>query len=437
MLVANVFQQLYNVVDSYVVGRFISKEALAAVGASFPVIWVLISLLIGIATGISIIISQFYGAKQYDNVNKAINTFYFFILISSLVITVLGIYFARDIFMMLKLPAELIEPATSYLHIYMAGTIFTFGFFGTMAILRGLGDSKTPLYFTIISTLLNVLLDFAFVLWFNMGIEGVAIASVIAQFVAFVGATLYINKGDSMVKFSLRNLSLDWEIFMKSLKIGLPSGLQHSFVAIGMIAVLRIVNDFGTDAVAAFSVAGRLDSFAGMPAMALATALSAFVGQNIGAQRIDRVRQGFKVSLIISAVISLLVTVVMVFFGETLMGIFTTDKNVIDIGYSYLVIVSVFYVVFSSMFIVQSVLRGAGDTWVPMVFTLFALWILRVPLSYFLSRESFGLGVIGIWWGIPIAWVFGLASSYIYYRMGRWRSKSVVNHAIIEEVPEI
>jgi len=425
MLAANVFQQLYNVVDSIVVGNFIGTEALAAVGASFPVLFVLISLLFGVSSGISVVVSQYFGAKEYENVVKAINTFFVFIFASSIVMSVVGIYFARDIFIALHLPKEVINPAVDYLQIYLGGTIFMFGFYGTNAILRGMGDSKTPLYFVIFSTTLNVILDLVFVITFHWGVKGVAYASVIAQAAAFFLSTFFINRDDSLVHLSLKSLVIDWEIFWKSLKIGLPTGLQQSFVALGMIAILRIVNDFGTSTVAAFTVAGRLDSFAAMPAMAMSMALAAFVGQNVGANEIQRVREGFKVTLLIASVISVSVSVVIYFFGEQIMGFFTKDSNVIAIGYNYLLIVSSFYLVFSSMFIIQGALRGAGDTLIPMFITLFALWVLRIPFSIILSRPSFGLGIDGVWWGIPLAWCFGGIASYIYYRMGKWKNKAV------------
>ncbi len=428
IIAASVFQQLYNVVDSIIVGNVLGKEALAAVGASFPVIFVLISLLLGISSGVTVVVSQYFGAKQFDNVVKAINTFYVFIFLASVSMSILGIYFSEDIFLALKLPVEVMDDAVDYLQIYLGGMVFMFAFYGTNGILRGMGDSRTPLYFTIFSTLLNIALDLLFVMVFDWGIKGVAYASVIAQAIAFVGVTIQINKGNSLIHFSFSNLVFDWKIFMQSLRIGLPTGAQQSFVAIGMIAIMRIVNDFGTDTIAAFTAASRLDSFASMPAMAFSTALATFVGQNIGANKIERVRRGFYVTLMISSSFSIIVSIIMYFFGTDLIGMFTNDANVISIGYSYLVIVSSFYVIFSAMFTIHGLLRGAGDTIVLMFITLFALWFLRIPISYYLSRPDIGLGSDGIWWGVPIGWSFGLIASFIYYKMGRWKTKGVVKH---------
>ena len=428
IIAASMLQQFYNVVDSIVVGNVLGKGALAAVGASFPVIFVLISLLLGISSGITVVVSQYFGAKQYDNVVKAINTFYVFIFLTSLLMSALGVYFSRDIFIALRLPAEIMDEAVDYLHIYLGGLIFMFAFYGTNAILRGMGDSRTPLYFTIFSTVLNIALDLLFVIIFEWGIKGVAYASVIAQALAFVGVSIQVNRGDSLIHFSRSNLVFDWKIFLQSLRIGLPTGMQQSFVAFGMIGIMWIVNEFGTDTIAAFTAATRLDSFASMPAMAFSSALATFVGQNIGAHKIERVRRGFYVTLAIASSFAILVSLIMYFFGTDLIRIFNQDPDVVRIGYSYLVIVSSFYVLFAAMFTIHGVLRGAGDTFVLMFITLFALWGLRIPLSYYLSRPDLGLGSDGIWWGVPIGWSFGLTVSFLYYKTGRWKTKGVVKY---------
>jgi putative MATE family efflux protein len=428
MLISNVFHQLYNLIDSAIVGKFIGTEALAAVGASFPVIFVIISLLLGVAMGINIIVSQYFGAKEYKNVSKAITTFYIFIVIAAIIMSAIGIYFSRDIFELLKLPEEVMDDALTYLKIYLGGMVFSFLFYGTNAILRGLGDAKTPLYFVIMSTLLNIALDLIFVLVLGWGIAGVAWATVISQAVTVVIAIFYVYKREELFDLRRKSIVFDWEIFYKSIRIGLPSGLQQSFVALGMIAIIRIVNDFGTTTLAAYNAAGRLDAFASMPAMAIASALGTFVGQNIGANKIERVRVGYISTMIFTSLIAVSVTIVMFFFGKSLMGIFTNDQEVIEIGYSYLVIVSSFYVFFAIMFTNNGVLRGAGDTVIPMFITLIALWLLRIPLSYTLSRPWTNLGSDGIWWGIPIAWGFGAIASYVYYRSGRWKTKKVTSN---------
>jgi putative MATE family efflux protein len=427
MLIGNVFQQLYNVVDTVIVGRFIGKVALAAVGTSFPIIFMLISFIIGITMGFTVVVSQYFGAKDMVQVKKTINTLYIFIFFASLLISVLGIALSGPIFKMIGLAPEVIPQAKTFLNIFLAGLVFLFGFNGVSAILRGLGDSKTPLYFLIISVVVNIVLDLLFIVVFHWGVAAVAFATIISEAGAFFTLVIYLNRYHKVVKFSFADLKFDREIFNKSIKIGLPTGFQQTFVALGMLALYGIVNRFGLDTNAAFSAAGRIDNFAAMPAMSFAVALSTFVGQNLGANKPERVRRGFIATMIMTTAITLVTTLIAVFLGEYLMKMFTDDANVIAIGKNYLLIVGATYVFFSSMFIVGSVMRGAGDTLIPMFITLFALWIIRIPLAYLLSQPDW-LGVDGIWWSIPIGWFAGFTLSLLYYSTGRWKKKSVVKY---------
>lgn len=425
MLMGNVFQQLYNIVDTIIIGRYIGTDALASAGASFPVIFVLVSLVIGITTGSTIIISQYYGAKDFVKVKRAIDTGFIFLFFASILLTVLGLAFIDVIWQLIALPEHLIADATLYFNIYAAGLVLMFGYNAISAVLRGLGDSKTPFYFLVISTMLNIVFDLVFVLVFGWGIAGVAFATVLAQGIAFGLSIIYLNRYHQLIRVSYKGLVFDTDIFKKSLRIGIPTGMQHTFVALGMMALLRIVNMFGSNTIAAYTIAGRIDSFAAMPAMNFSMALSTFVGQNLGANKPERVRNGLISTLIMTTMVSLTVTAVAWMFGRELMRVFTSDPVVIQIGYEYLVIVSSFYILFSAMFVTNGVLRGAGDTIIPMLITLFSLWLLRIPISYFLSQK---MGTDGIWWGIPVAWLFGFIFSFIYYRSGKWRSKVVVKH---------
>lgn len=427
MLLGNVFQQLYNVADSVIVGNFLGKHALAAVGASFPIIFVLTSLFMGISIGISVLISQFFGAKDFSKLKKAIDVMLIFNFLAGILMSIVGYTCAGLIFQALKLPSEIFNDAVLYFQIYSTGLIFFFLYIGISSVLRGLGDSKTPLYFLIFSTLLNIALDLLFVVSFKWGIPGVAWATVFSQVITLIGIIIYLQLKHSLIKFNLKHLTFDFLIFRKSINIGLPTGIQQTFVSLGMMALLRFVNDFGTDAVAAYAIATRLDSFAMMPAMNFSAALTTFVGQNLGAKIISRVSKGLYATLIMSASISALVTLVFWFFGQSLLKIFTQDLIVIEIAYSYLKIVGSFYIIFSSMFIIHGFFRGAGDTFIPMLITVFSLWILRIPASYLLSRESMGIGYKGNWFGIPIAWIFGMCATYIYFLKANWKKKVVIN----------
>ncbi|GAB4312842.1 MAG: MATE family efflux transporter [Bacteroidales bacterium] len=424
MLLGNVFQQLYNVVDSIIIGNFIGKEALAAVGASFPIIFALISMLIGFATGATIIIAQYFGAKRLEEVKRTIDTLYIVLFFASIVISVAGILLTGPIFRLIQIPEDVYPEAVTYMRIYLSGMIFFFGFNGTAAILRGLGDSRTPLYFLIISTIVNIGLDLLFVVVFGWGIGGVAVATIIAQGGAFITAILYLNRYHSIVRLSIRKIKFDKEIFFKSLRIGLPSGFQQTFVSLGLLAVVWIVNLFGTDVIAAFSIAMRIDSLASLPAMNFSAALATFVGQNIGAGKVERVRAGLWATFRMTSLISVSITALAILFSSHLMSIFTDDPAVIDIGAKYLIIVSAFYIVFSTLFVLNGVMRGAGDTLIPMFITLVSLWLIRIPFSWFLSQR---IGETGIWWAIPLGWGIGVLLAWIYYLTGRWKTKSIVS----------
>jgi len=428
MLIGQLFQQLYSLVDQIIVGRYLGKEALAAVGASFPIIFTLIALIVGIASGGTIVISQFFGAKNFEKVKRAIDTLFIILAGAAVILTTVGIAFSEQIFRLIHLPEEILPDANIYLTIYLSGLVVFFGYNAIASVLRGMGDSMTPLWFLILATLLNIGLDLLFIIVFKWGIAGAAIATVVAQGVAFIVAVIYLNNNHPLIKFNLKDFSFDREIFKQSLRIGLPTGLQQTFVAFGMLALMRIVNAFGTDVVAAYSAAGRIDSLAVIPSMVFSQALSTFVGQNIGANRIERVNTGMWRTMFMSYGVAIIVTLVIIIFKNELMGMFTEDPNVIKIGGEYLKIVSSFYLLFTTMFILNGVMRGAGDTLVPMFFTLISLWLIRIPAAVIFSKQ---LGEIGIWWSIPVGWGVGMILQIIYYRMGSWKKKSVIRYSTI------
>jgi len=424
MLAGSLFQQFYNIVDSIIVGNFIGKEALAAVGASFPVIFVLISMIIGLASGVTVVISQYFGAKDFDSVRRAIDTMYIGLFFASISVSVIGITFSEEIFILLNLPREVMPMALEYLNIYLLGIVSFFGFNGTSAILRGMGDSKTPLYFLIISTLTNVGLDLLFVIVFKWGVQGVALATVISQSGALITAIVYLNRYHKIINFSLRKLVFDRKILNHSLRIGLPTGFQHTFVALGIMAIMAVVNTFGTDVIAAFSVAARLDAIATIPAMVMSQALATFVGQNLGANKSYRVKTGLTSTILLTGIVTVATTAIIVTFGEIFMEAFTDDQAVIEIGSEYLTIVSLFYLVFAFMFTFNGVMRGAGDTLIPMIISLISLWLIRIPFAVFMSDR---IGQTGIWWSFPMSWAVGLIMSWLYYLTGRWKKKVIVS----------
>jgi len=422
MLIGNVFQQMYQIVDTIIVGNVLGKSALASIGASFPIIFALLSLIIGIGSGFGIVISQYFGAKEIEKVKLTISTMFISLSIVSILMSIIGISFSREIFIFLKLPQELLDDAVVYLNVYLSGIIVTFGYNATSAVLRGLGDSKTPLYFLITSTIANIGLDLLFIIVFDWGISGAAWATIISQAGAFFAAVIYLNKTHTIISFSRKSMIFDYTILKQGVKIGLPSGLQQTFVALGMMALIGIVNTFGVDVIAAYSIGGRIDSFAVLPAMVFSAALATFTGQNLGAKKNFRVKKGLIATVIMASVFYVLLITVIIFFRQQLVMLFNSDPEVIRLGSEYLTTVNIFYIFFIMMFVLSGVLRGAGATLIPMFLSIFSLWLVRVPLAYFLSSKY---GEIGIWWSIPIAWIVGFFGVLIYYLSGKWKGKTV------------
>lgn len=426
MLIGNIFQQFYSTVDSLIVGNFIGKEALAAVGISFPVIFLMLGLLMGLTMGTNVLIAQFFGAGLHDKVKISILNGFIIMFVLSLTITGIGMMSTETILVFLNTPTEIFESAQSYLKITFIGCFTIFGYNTVASILRGLGDSKTPLLLLIISTIINIILDLWFVLSFKWGVKGVAWATVIAQGISFAAGLIYIFRKLTWLKFKFRELRIEKDIFSKTLQIGIPTGIQQSLVALGMMVMTRIVNGFGTVPIAAFTVASRLDGFASMPALNLSQAMTSFTGQNMGAGKTERVHKGYRASLTIGTIISLAVGVIVMVFSKQLMSFFTPDVGVVRVGAQYLIIVGASYTLFSTMFINNGVLRGAGDSFIPMINTLLALWVVRIPCALFFS-QTLRLGITGVWLSVPAGWLMGTIYSTLYYRSGRWKRKALVH----------
>lgn len=425
MLFGNIFQQFYNMVDSFVVGRFVGTSALAAVGTSFPIIFFMLALIMGVNMGSTVLISQFFGAKDWKKLDDVVSTSYIFLFAAGLIMTLVGLIAAPVILRLLAVPETIMPEATTYLRITFAGILATFGYNGVAALLRGLGDSKTPLYVLIFSTLVNVVLDLVFVMVFHWGVAGVAWATIISQGLSFIGALIVLNKRNPYLRLDVKKLHWDKQSFSQMLRIGLPTGLQQTLVSLGMMTLSRIVNEFGPQTMAAYTAASRIDSIASMPAMNLGAAITIFTGQNIGAGKPERIRRGHLSAIAVNSGISLAITLVILFFGRDLMGLFTDDPEVMGIGASYLVIVGIFYTVFGIMFINNGVMRGAGDVFIPMINTLLALWLVRIPAALLFTRV-FHMGSDGIWWSIPAGWMVGMIFSTWYYRTGRWKNPKLL-----------
>lgn len=418
LLIGNLLQQTYNLDDSIIVGQFLGKEALAAVSASFFIYYFIISLVIGVGSGTTVVVSQLYGAKQYQKVQLAFSSFFIFMLVGGILLSIAGILFAEPIFRLTRTPEEVIPQAVAYFRIYIGGTILFVTFNSIISILRGVGESLRPMFFILITTVLNILLDLLFILIFHWGIEGAARATVIAQGIGMCIALAYINNIHPLFSIKKKDMLFDSRLFCGSLHIGLPTSVQQCAIALGLIALLGIVNNFGTDTLTAYGAAGKIDTFITQAVLTLSGALAAFCGQNIGAKRWGRVRQGVRFTMLVNITIGLLTFIVICIFGDFLMRIFTDDANVIAIGKEYLLIIGGFFVIHGALNVLNGALRGAGATLFPMLTSLLCLWLFRIPLAYGLSSW---FGRTGIWWAIGLSISIGLIGTLIYYKKGKWR----------------
>lgn len=423
LLIGNLLQQLYNVTDSIIVGQFLGKEALAAVSASFFIYYFIISLVIGVGSGTSVVVSQFFGAKQYDKVQRAFSSFFIFMLVAGIVLSIAGIIFAEPIFRLTNTPEEVIPDAVAYFRIYIGGTFLFVTFNSIISILRGVGESVRPMIFIFITTILNIVLDLLFIVGFHWGIEGAARATVIAQGIGMCIALGYVNNTHPLLSIKKQDLLFDMKLFKEGLKIGLPTSVQQCAIALGLIALLGIVNSFGTDTLTAYGAAGKIDTIITQAVLTLSGALAAFCGQNIGAGRFDRVRKGLRFTMLVNVIFSLITFTAIYFFGEEMMRAFTNDPAVIAIGKEYLLIIGGFFIVHGALNIYNGALRGAGDTIFTMATSLLCLWLIRIPLAYQLSARY---GRQGIWWAIGISIAIGLVITYIYYKMDIWKKRCVV-----------
>lgn len=431
MLLSNVLTQLYHIADFYIVGNFIGPSAMASVGTTMPIIFALISFIIGITMGGTVIVSQYFGAKDYEKVKRSIDTIIIFIVVSALFMTVVGLFLCAGLLRLVKTPEDIFYGAHTFMQITLIGLLPLFGINCLGNILRGLGDSKTPLYAMLISSAINIVLLLIFVPGMGWGIAGAAWSTVLTQTVTLLGMILWLNRKHALINITFRRLIFDMNIFRHNIRIGLPNGAQQALVAIGMMAMLGIVNSVAGDnsnVLVAYSVVNRIDTLSMAPAMSFSIAIAAFVGQNIGAQKLYRIPAGLRATLLMSTIITVVISAAIVFFSTPVIKMFSTEINqeIITIGQRYLLIVCPFCVVFSVMFIFTGVMRGAGDTLIPMFITLLSLWFVRVPLAPFLANVV-GLGTDGIWISLPVTWCVGAICAILYYRTGRWKNKGVTN----------
>ncbi|MGI6577800.1 MAG: MATE family efflux transporter [Eubacteriales bacterium] len=422
LIASFLIMQLYNVADSIVVGNFVGPDALAAVSVSFPIMMFFNALYMGVSTGATVVISQYYGAKDEESLEKASSTTFTLTILVGVIITVLGIFLSKPILQLLKTPDNIINDSAAYLAIVFAGTLGSLVYSIGSGVLRGLGDSKWPMYFLIFSSILNVSLNLLFVIVFNMGVPGVAWATMIAHFASGVLVYYRVNRGGYGIRFNFKKMKIDWQIAKIILKLGLPSGIQSMAMSLGSMIIQSFANRFGSTFIAANNSVMRADGFAILPMMAIGSALTTFVGQNIGAGKIDRAKKGIKSSALIIIGIGVIMGAVMWFNGSYVIRAFTDDPIVLEIGERGIRTIAWFYSFIGLEFAFAGAMRGAGASVAPMVTTLSAN-LCRIPIAYFLAVVP--NDYMGLFYSMVSSMIIGTTLIFLYYLKGNWRNKSV------------
>ena len=429
LLIGNLAQQLYNTVDSIVVGQYVGDEALAAVGASGPILNLLLLLFMGISTGAGILVSQYFGAKKKEELTTTIGTCLTLTFIAGVVMMIVGPLLSGPLMRLLDTPGDVYNMSVTYLSIIFLGMVGT-GFYNIVSgVLRGMGDSVTPLIFLVVACFLNIVLDLLFVIAFDMGVAGVALATIIAQAVSGALCLIRLTRIKDTVTLTKKSLKPDKAMTKSIVKLGLPSGLTQAIFSMAAIIVQALTNSFGTTVMACSIVVMRVDGFAMMPNFTFGMAMTTFVGQNVGARRMDRVRQGAKAGTLLAFTVSATLTVCILFFGKYLMMLFTNTQELIDLGVHMLRILAVGYIAMSVTQSLSGVMRGAGDTMTPMWVSLMTTVAIRVPIAYiwaFLSRsEAMPQGnPDAIFGSLLISWTLGALITLFCFKRGKWRERA-------------
>ena len=430
MLIGNIAQQLYNTVDSIVVGKYVGDNALAAVGSASPIFNLLLVLFVGISTGVGIMVSQYFGAKQREELSKTIGNSITLTAIASVIIMILAFFVIRPLLTVLDTPESIFEWCHDYLFILLIG-VGGLGFYNILSgILRGLGDSVSALIYLLVATVINIVLDVYFVANLNMGVAGVALATVIAQTISSVLCMIKITKMNEVFDMKMSYLKLYRSISGTIIRLGLPSGFTQAIFSMAMILVQSLTNSFGEMVIAANVIIMRVDGFAMMPNFSFGTAMTTFAGQNVGARKYDRVEKGSKQGTLIAVIFATVITTIILAFGHILMFSFTDTVALVDLSMRMMRLIAVGYIAMAITQCLSGVMRGAGDTMTPMWISIITTVIIRVPLAYIISfmtktaeLPNGRLECIPI--SLVMSWLLGALLTYVFYKKGNWKKKAL------------
>lgn len=431
MLLGNVVQQLYSTVDSIVVGRYVGDNALAAVGSAAPIINLLLVLFIGVSMGATIMVSQYLGARDRNALSWTVGNCNLLVLLTAIIMTVVGILISRPMLILLKTPESILGWCTTYLQIIFLGSI-GMGFYNILSgVLRGLGDSVSALIYLVIASILNIVLDILFVAKFNLGVPGVALATIIAQGISAILCINRLRNMKDLFDFKLSYWKWQRQYAGGIIRLGLPSGITQAIFSMSIVIVQSLTNSFGEQFIAASVIVQRVDGFAMLPNFSFGTAMTTYAGQNIGAGDEERVTKGARQGLYLSLAFSAAITALILIFGKYLMGIFTETGELVELSMRMMRILAFGYIVMALIQSLSGVMRGAGDTVTPMWISIVETFFLRMPLAYlmvYLSRSpEYPIGRCDmIYVSLLIAWIIGAILTLIFYKRGKWRGKSIV-----------
>lgn len=419
----NLLQQVYSLADSLIVGNFAGQTALASVGTSFPVTFLLLALAMGLTNGVGIMAAQYFGAKNAESFRRNLSTACFTLLGTSILITVLGVALSRTLLEdLLQADAAILPDALLYLRIYCVGLVFQFAYNTFAAILRSIGDSRSTMYFLLVATVLNIVLDLIFVQYWT--VAGVAWATVIAQAVSAILAGIYLFVKVDLAHFQRGQFRFDRAMFLTSLRLGVPTSIQQCSVGLGMVLMQRLINSFGVDTISAITAAMKLESFAMVPIMMFYMGLSNFTGQNIGAGKLDRIHRGYRQTMVMAMITCAGIILLLIFAGPYAIRLYNMNEAATAIGVEYLQTLAWFFLIFCVMYITNGVLQGSGDVAYPTAGSITSLAIRVIIANVMATFPS--IGYRSIFYSIPVGWVCGTAIVLIRYLSGKWKHKSVV-----------
>ena len=427
LLIGNLFQQLYNMVDTWVVGRFVSDSAYAAVGTLGSATNLIIGLFVGLSSGVTVLISQFYGAGRLDRVKDTVHTAMALTLILGIVMTAVGLFINPALLNIYKMPASVIPDAKMYLTIWFSGVIGLMIYNMGAGILRAIGDSRRPFYFLIISAVVNIILDLVFVLAFDMGVAGVAIATVVSQFASAILVIIVLLRSENCVKLSPKNIGFDYPILKRALIIGLPAALQLSVTSFSNVFVQSYINQFGETCMGGWTAYSKIDQLVFLPMQSVSLAVTTFVGQNIGKGQMKRAKRGIGVAISIGVVITAIISIPIIVFAPAFVKFFNVNPEVIEYGTLFLRYLTPFYIFCVFNQVLAGALRGAGNTLAPMVFMLSSFVLFRQIYLYVVSNYVSNT-ILPISMAYPAGWIVASVITVAYYFIVGFKPKAKKNH---------